>query len=96
MSFHPWQEIEITFTSASSVANPYIEIEFHAEFVHTQSGTTIRRLGFWDGENCWKIRFASPGLTGNGRRRQSQTLWMMALHGKQAHSLSSHIRIHTR
>lgn len=64
MGVYPWQETELTFTSATTYINPYVEVELYANFVHQESGTTLRRPGFWDGQDQWKIRFASPALTG--------------------------------
>lgn len=54
-----WKETELAFQSATTYANPYTDVEFRVEFSHSD-GTTLTRPGFWDGENTWKVRFASP------------------------------------
>jgi len=58
-----WQEYEITLTATQDYTNPYIDVHVEAEFIH-ESGLTLRRPGFWDGDRIWKIRFASPGVSG--------------------------------
>jgi len=52
-----WEAIELKFKSAQPYASPYTEVEFWAEFRH-ESGETLRRPGFWDGGQNWKLRFA--------------------------------------
>ncbi len=59
-----WKEKELTFESTQTYQNPYVDIEFYAEFIH-ENGTRLIRPGFWDGDNTWKIRFASPEESGN-------------------------------
>ena len=58
-----WKEMEITFSSSTDYENPYTSVEFWIEFIHTD-GDTLVRPGFWDGENTWTVRFASPADTG--------------------------------
>lgn len=58
-----WKEMEITFSSSADYENPYTGVELWVEFIHT-SGDKLVRPGFWDGENTWKVRFASPADTG--------------------------------
>ncbi len=58
-----WSEIELVFHSQNNYENPYSDIDFHAIFISDDNDTLIRP-GFWDGENTWKIRFASPLDTG--------------------------------
>jgi hypothetical protein len=55
----PWREREITLTAQRDYPNPYTDVEVWAEFTH-DTGITLRRPAFWDGERTWKIRFASP------------------------------------
>lgn len=74
MGVHPWQEIEITLTSADAYTNPYVEAEVWADFVHENTGTVLRRPAFWDGGHLWKIRFASPALVGEWRWQSSGTV----------------------
>ena len=54
-----WKEIELEFTSGTKYENPYKDVEFWVDFTHS-SGEEIKRSGFWDGDNNWKVRFASP------------------------------------
>ena len=58
-----WKETELTFESTQTYQNPYVDIEFYAEFNH-ENGTRLIRPGFWDGDNTWRIRFASPEASG--------------------------------
>lgn len=51
-----WQEVELTLTTSRSYEKPYLEVELWADFTH-ENGTVLRRPGFWDGGNTWKIRF---------------------------------------
>jgi hypothetical protein len=60
----PWREREITLTAQRDYPNPYTDVELWAEFIH-DTGMTLRRPAFWDGERNWKIRFASPLATGH-------------------------------
>lgn len=50
---------ELTFHSAKSYPNPYVAIDFWAVF-EDETGRRLRRPGFWDGENTWKVRFSPP------------------------------------
>lgn len=59
-----WKEIEIEFTSGFKYENSYTDVEFRVDFTHS-SGEKIRWPGFWDGDNKWKVRFASPYEEGN-------------------------------
>lgn len=61
---HPWRPVELTFTSDQNYANPYTDVEVFVHFRH-ESGVEIVRPGFWDGENRWKVRFASPLRAGS-------------------------------
>lgn len=54
-----WEPVELAFTAVIERANPYVSVEFWAEFVH-ENGGTLRRPGFWDGGGTWKVRFAAP------------------------------------
>lgn len=58
-----WKEIELTFKSTETYENPYVDVEIYAEFIH-EDGTALLRPGFWDGDNTWKIRFASSKPSG--------------------------------
>ncbi|MFC4873499.1 DUF4038 domain-containing protein [Negadavirga shengliensis] len=54
-----WTVYEITLQSDHSYDNPYTEVDLYAVFTD-EKGAEIRRPGFWDGGNTWKIRFAPP------------------------------------
>lgn len=56
---HPWQAVELTLTAEQSYDTPYTDVEVFARFRH-ESGIELLRPAFWDGENIWKMRFASP------------------------------------
>ncbi|RQW03024.1 MAG: DUF5060 domain-containing protein, partial [Calditrichaeota bacterium] len=58
-----WNELELTFHSSVDYDNPYTDVDFQVEFIHA-SGEKLIRPGFWDGDNTWKVRFASPVDTG--------------------------------
>jgi hypothetical protein len=58
-----WEEITINLKSTQTYSNPYTDVEVYAVFTHETYGH-IRRPAFWDGENAWKIRFASPVADG--------------------------------
>lgn len=60
---YPWQETELTFTADRDFANPYTDLEVWAEFTD-EGGQTLKRPAFWDGGRTWKVRFASPGVSG--------------------------------
>ncbi len=59
---YPWTEYELTFT-ARNAEDPYLEYQGWVDFTH-ESGQCLRRPMFWDGENRWKVRFASPQESG--------------------------------
>lgn len=60
---HLWESIELAFFANRTYANPFRDVELFAEF-SGPDGSTLRVPGFWDGENCWKVRFA-PTAAGN-------------------------------
>ncbi|MYS50533.1 DUF4038 domain-containing protein, partial [Streptomyces sp. SID6013] len=55
-----WRETELTFTAARPYAEPYTDVDLWADFRHEPTGTVLRRPAFWDGDDTWRIRFASP------------------------------------
>lgn len=59
---YPWTEHELTFT-AKWADNPYLAFQGWVDFTH-ESGQCLRRPLFWDGANRWKVRFASPQVSG--------------------------------
>ena len=58
-----WKQYRISFTNNSWDGNPF-DIPFEAMFTHVSSGRTIRQLGFYAGDNTWKI-FFMPDVTGD-------------------------------
>ncbi|MCA9944030.1 MAG: DUF5060 domain-containing protein [Anaerolineales bacterium] len=63
MKIHPWQEVEIVLTATVEYDHPYTDVDVHVDFTH-ESGATLRRPAFWDGDRIWKVRFASPVADG--------------------------------
>ena len=61
-----WREVDIALAGPDA-ANPYSDVEAWVIFTHT-SGRVVRRPMFWDGENTYRVRFAStqPGASGGG------------------------------
>ena len=60
-----WQETELAFRPDVHLGNPYVDAGLEAVFVH-EDGLELRRPGFWDGGNTWRVRFA-PTLEGRWR-----------------------------
>jgi hypothetical protein len=56
---HTWNIIEFSLQSNQMYDNPYIDVEVSAIF-KSPTGEEKKVLGFWDGNNIWKIRFAPP------------------------------------
>jgi len=56
-----WSEAELTVTAAETHTNPYTTVEVWADFTH-EGGQRLRRPAFWDGGDCWKIRFAPTAV----------------------------------
>lgn len=54
-----WSPAELTFTSEREYKNPYVDVDFRAEFTN-ENGDVLLRPGFWDGGKTWKIRFTPP------------------------------------
>jgi hypothetical protein len=78
---YPWRAVELTFLSGQSYANPYTDVEISVSFRH-ESGAEIVRPGFWDGENRWKVRFASPLKAGNWQWQSVSAPRDPGLHGR--------------
>lgn len=51
-----WRRCEITLQSSKDYANPFLDVEIMAEFVH-ESGDRVTLPGYWNGEKQWKVRF---------------------------------------
>lgn len=54
-----WQEVELVFEAEQEYDNPYTDVEMAVEF-SGPDGQELRRPAFWDGDNIWRVRFASP------------------------------------
>lgn len=52
-----WEFIELSFTSAEVWANPFLQVALCADFTDG-TGASLRVDGFYDGDGCWRIRFA--------------------------------------
>ncbi len=81
MAIYPWREYEITLVAERDYPNPYTNVEVWADFRH-ESGSTLRRPAFWDGHRTWKLRFASPGLSGKWSWRSFSSLDDAGLNGQ--------------
>ena len=78
-----WKEIELSFNSEINSNNPYTDIEFKVEFYH-ENGDTLVRPGYWDGEDKWKVRFASSFETGEWTWKSfSSNIGDTGLNGKE-------------
>ena len=53
-----YKRCEIVLHSTKTYGNPFVEVEIDAVFTH-EDGTVVTLPGFWNGENEWKVRFAS-------------------------------------
>lgn len=75
-----WTEIELRMESEKQYDNPYIEAEAWVDFNH-ETGLTIRRPVFWDGDNSFAVRFASPVAEGEWSWKSSSQDGDPGLHG---------------
>ncbi len=53
-----FKRCEIVLHSDKTYENPFMDVDIDAVFTH-EDGTVITLPGFWNGENEWKVRFAS-------------------------------------
>jgi len=58
-----WEMVEIELTAEIAHADPFLDVEVWVDFTH-EDGTTLRRPGFWDGDDSFRIRFASTKAEG--------------------------------
>jgi hypothetical protein len=58
-----WHAIELILQAEHAYTQPYTDVDVWVDFTHS-SGAVMRRPAFWDGENTWRVRFASPLATG--------------------------------
>lgn len=56
-----WRPVVLTFESACSFDNPFLDVEIWAEFVGP-SGRVIRREAYWDGDRTYRVSFAPTEL----------------------------------
>jgi hypothetical protein len=54
-----WTTHEFVLQSSEEYLRPYTEVSVSVLFTN-QAGVEIKRPAFWDGDNHWKVRFASP------------------------------------
>ncbi len=54
-----WQMVELVFEAQQAYEKPYTDVELWVDFEH-QNGTRLKRPGFWDGGQFFRVRFASP------------------------------------
>lgn len=77
-----WQEIELVFKAEQDYENPYTDVEVYVEF-SDPSGREILRPAFWDGDNTWRVRFASPTASGEWSWRSISSVTSdSGLHGR--------------
>lgn len=82
MIVQPWRECEIALLAENDYPNSYTDVEVRLDFTH-ESGFTLRRPAFWDGGRAWKVRFASPGLTGRWTWRSHSSVQDAGLDGQE-------------
>lgn len=58
-----WEEFEIEFQSNSEYSNPYTDVEFWVVF-NGPDGEALKRPGYWEKGNIWKVRYACPTNSG--------------------------------
>ncbi len=58
-----WNPIEIPLTAARNYSTPYIYVDDLSATFISPTGISMTMIGFWDGGQTWKIRFA-PTLVG--------------------------------
>jgi len=61
MKLEQWRTGEIVLQAEAAVSNPFMDLELWAEFT-APDGSVLKLLGFWDGDNTYKIRFAPTQL----------------------------------
>lgn len=69
----PWRAVELTLTARREHPDPYTGVDVWVDLVHS-GGTMLRRPAFWDGGTTWRVRFASPGPTGEWTWRSAATV----------------------
>ena len=56
-----WRPVVLTFESACSFDNPFLDVEIWAEFAGP-SGRVVRREAYWDGDRTYRVSFAPTEL----------------------------------
>ncbi|MCB8981746.1 MAG: DUF5060 domain-containing protein [Ardenticatenaceae bacterium] len=56
-----WRRFEIAYANPSWGGNPF-DLDFQATFTHTASGRSVTQLGFYAGNNVWKLFFMPDEL----------------------------------
>jgi hypothetical protein len=56
-----WKRFEVSFENPSWSGNPF-DLELTAVFTHVPSGRSLTQLGFYAGDNVWKIYFMPDDL----------------------------------
>jgi len=51
-----WKRFEVAFSNPTYTGNPF-DLEFDATFTYVATGRTVKQLGFYAGNNTWKIFF---------------------------------------
>lgn len=61
--YNQWQRVELNFTGLGSYTNAVNQVELTTRFTGP-SNEVYEVLGFWDGTNTWRVRFAptAPGV----------------------------------
>ena len=86
MPVRPWREHEITLTATGDFPNPYTDVNVWAEFVH-DNGAVLRRPAFWDENQVWRLRFASPIAEGRWTWRSHSSVEDSGLSGQSGELL---------
>jgi Protein of unknown function (DUF4038)/Domain of unknown function (DUF5060) len=76
----PWGVVELQLTAHDDHPSPYGAVDVWVDFRHP-GGRTLRRPGFWDGDRTWRVRFASPGVSGEWTWRSGSSVPDAGLHG---------------
>ena len=76
-----WNVVELTFESERQYENSYVDVDVWVVFV-SPAGGKRRVLGFWDGGDTWRVRFAPP-VAGRWKwRSESSDPDSVGLHGQ--------------
>ncbi len=76
-----WKVFETSFESSKSYSNPFMDVQ--VDVVFEKDGRSWKIPAFWDGENSWKVRFASPETGSCSYRVVSNDKSNKSLNGKK-------------